>query len=78
MPEPSDQQRKACVLLGLYNIIGNPKASPPIQALLPICRTSWLNGVKEGKYPKPIKHGRRTFWRQSDIIDLLDQLGGAQ
>ena len=62
----------------LWHIIGNPKANPPIPALIPIGRTTFLNGVKSGKYPKPVKLGERTIaWRRSDIIALIGQLGGA-
>ena len=65
--------------LRLWQIIGNPKAVPPTPALLPIGRTSFLNGVKSGKYPKPVKLGERTTaWRVEDILALINQLGGAQ
>jgi hypothetical protein len=47
-----------------------------IPALIPISRTSFLNGVKSGKYPKPVKLGERTTaWRVSDIISLIEKLG---
>jgi prophage regulatory protein len=63
--------------LRLWQIIGNPKAVPPTPALLPIGRTSFLNGVKSGKYPKPVKLGERTTaWRVEDILALINQLGG--
>jgi len=64
--------------LRIWQIIGNPKAEPPTPALIPIGRTSFLNGVKSGKYPKPIKLGERTTaWRVEDIRTLISQLGGA-
>jgi len=64
--------------LRIWHIIGNPKANPPIPALIPIGRTTFLNGVKSGKYPKPVKLGERTTaWRRSDIIALIGQLGGS-
>ncbi|MDI1278516.1 AlpA family transcriptional regulator [Methylobacter sp.] len=62
--------------LKLWQIIGNPKAVPPIPALIPIGRTSFLNGVKSGKYPKPVKLGvRTTAWRVEDIRSLIEKLG---
>jgi len=62
--------------LRIWQIIGNPKAIPPIPALLPVGRTTFLNGVKSGKYPKPVKLGERTTaWRVSDIRALIDELG---
>ncbi len=62
--------------LRIWQIIGNPKADPPIPALIPIGRTSFLNGVKSGKYPKPVKLGERTTaWRVSDIRALIEKMG---
>ena len=40
--------------LRLKNIIGDPKANPPIPAIIPISKSSWWNGIKSGRYPKPI------------------------
>lgn len=40
--------------------------------LLPMSRSSWWQGVKDGKYPQPIKYGPRiTAWRGSDIKRFL-------
>jgi prophage regulatory protein len=62
--------------LRLPQIIGNKKANTP--ALIPIGRTSFLNGVKSGKYPKPVKLGARTTaWRVEDIINLIESIGDA-
>lgn len=56
----------------LTQIIGNPKATPPIPAIIPICKSSWWAGVKEGRYPKPVKLGPRvTAWRIEDILALI-------
>jgi prophage regulatory protein len=35
--------------LRIWQIVGNPKTNTP--ALIPIGKTSFLNGVKSGKYP---------------------------
>ncbi len=46
---------------------------PSILAVYPVSRTSWLNGVKEGKYPAPVRLGERTVaWRAEEIRALLD------
>ena len=64
--------------LRIWHIIGDPKANPPIPALIPISRTSWLNGVKSGIYPKKISLGERMVaWRTEDIYELINQLGKA-
>ena len=64
--------------LRIWQIIGNPKANPPIPALIPISRTSWLNGVKTGIYPTNISLGpRMVAWRSEDIYELINRLGKA-
>ena len=64
--------------LRIWQIIGKPKANPPIPALIPISRTSWLNAVKSGIYPTSISLGPRTVaWRAVDIYELINQLGKA-
>jgi len=35
--------------LRLHQIIGNPKADPPIPALIPVSRSTWWAGVKDGR-----------------------------
>jgi len=60
--------------LRLWQIIGNKKTNTP--PLIPISRTTFLNGVKSGKYPKHVKLGERTTaWRVEDIRDLIASLG---
>lgn len=62
--------------LRIWQIIGNKKTNVP--ALIPIGRTSFLNGVKSGRYPKPIKLGERTTaWRVEDIRELIYSLSQA-
>ncbi|MEI6146397.1 MAG: AlpA family phage regulatory protein [Methylococcales bacterium] len=58
----------------ICQIVGSK--SKGIPAILPIGRTSFLNGVKSGKYPKPVKLGERTTaWRVEDIRALIVSLG---
>jgi len=57
----------------LSQIIGNPKADPPIPAIIPVSKSTWWNGVKTGFYPKPVKLSPRcTAWRVSDIRALIE------
>ena len=60
--------------LRITQIIGNPKAIPPIPAVIPVCKSTWWEGVKSGRYPKPVKSlGLRiTAWRVEDIRALID------
>ncbi|PPK76928.1 AlpA family transcriptional regulator [Methylobacter tundripaludum] len=66
----------AVAFLKIWQIIGNPKAVPPVPALIPLGRTSFLNGVKSGKYPAPVKiNSRSVAWRVEDIRALIEKLG---
>lgn len=61
--------------LRLVQIIGNPKANPPIPAIIPVSKSSWWAGVKSGRYPKPYKLGpRTTAWKVVDIAALCQQV----
>lgn len=56
----------------LANIIGNPKAHPPIPPIIPVSKSTWWLGVKSGRYPKPLKLGPRiTAWRVEDLRELI-------
>lgn len=61
----------------LWQIVGDRKRGiPPI---IPIGRTSFLSGVKSGKYPQPVKLGpKTTAWRAEDIRVLIASLGEAK
>jgi len=39
---------------------------------VPISRTSWWLGVREGRYPQPQKLGNVPGWRASDSRDLIN------
>lgn len=63
----------------IWHIVGDSKAEPPIPAILPISRSTFLNGVKSGKYPRPVKLGERTTaWKVSDISDLVDKINNSE
>ena len=45
--------------------------------IYPVGKTTWYEGIKAGKYPKPLKLGVRTSaWKASEIQTLIDKLGG--
>jgi prophage regulatory protein len=63
--------------LRLTQIIGNPKANPPIPPLIPVKKSSWWAGVKASRYPQGVKLAPRiTAWRVEDIKELIERLGG--
>jgi prophage regulatory protein len=51
---------------------------PKVLAVIPVSRSTWLEGVRTGRFPKPVKLGRRaTAWRAEDIRALIDRLAEA-
>jgi predicted DNA-binding transcriptional regulator AlpA len=57
--------------LRIRQILGDPQAEPPVPALIPLGKTKWWEGVKAGRFPKPVKIGRCTMWRVEDIRALI-------
>jgi prophage regulatory protein len=57
--------------LRLPQIIGDLNANPPIPALIPVRKTCWWEGVRSGRFPKPVKFGRCTMWRVEEIKALI-------
>ncbi|WP_431276853.1 helix-turn-helix transcriptional regulator [Variovorax ureilyticus] len=52
---------------------------PQVLAMYPIGKSTWWEGVKSGRYPKPIRISTRCVaWRMTDIHALLqEQAAGA-
>lgn len=68
-------QDKSCRLLRLKDILGDPESNPPIPPIIPIGKTSWWAGVKDGRFPRPLKLGlNTTVWRYDDIAALVASL----
>lgn len=50
---------------------------PDVLKVYPVSKSHWWAGVKEGRYPKPVKLGPKiTAWRVEDIRALIEQLNG--
>ena len=59
--------------LRLSQIIGNKKTAPHTPPIIPVSKSTWWEGVKSGRYPKPVKLGpRTTAWRVEDIRHLIE------
>lgn len=40
---------------------------------IPVSKSTWWQGIKDGRFPKPIKLGKRvTVWRVEDIRRLIE------
>ena len=46
-------------------------ARPATQAIIPVKKSCWWDGVRSGRFPKPVKLGRCTMWRVEDIKALI-------
>ena len=58
-------------LLRLKHIIGDKTHKP----IIPLSRSAWWQGVKDGKYPSPIKIGANTaVWRSEEIQKLVNDM----
>lgn len=43
---------------------------------IPVSKSTWWAGIKDGRFPKPIKLGARiTVWRVEDIQNLIESGG---
>lgn len=63
--------------LRIWQIVGDKKANPPVEPLIPVGKSTWWQGVKSGKFPQPVKLGARTTaWRVSDIQKLMESFAG--
>ena len=50
---------------------------PAILQIFPIGKSTWWQGVKDGRFPKPVKLGERTTaWRVEDIKALIESYHG--
>ena len=48
---------------------------PQALAVYPVGKSTWWAGVKEGRFPQPVKLGpRTTAWRVGDIRELIERL----
>ena len=49
---------------------------PEVLKVFPVSKSSWWAGVKEDRYPKPVKLGpKMTAWRVEDIRALIASKG---
>ncbi len=46
---------------------------PQVLALIPVSKSAWWVGIKEGRFPAPVKlSARTTAWRAEDISALIE------
>lgn len=65
-------QNPAPTFLRAKQILGDKKKGIP--PMFPVSATTWWNGVKSGRFPQPVRFGKRmTMWRAADIHLLIEQ-----
>ena len=48
---------------------------PQVLTIIPVSRSTWWAGIREGRYPSPAKPGpRATAWRAEDVRELIERL----
>jgi predicted DNA-binding transcriptional regulator AlpA len=48
-----------------------------LEDYIPVGKSTWWKGVREGRFPQPIKLGpRTTVWKRSEILDLANNPEG--
>ena len=51
---------------------------PQILQLIPISKSAWWQGCRDGRFPKPVKLGpKTTAWRVEDIAALIESIGSS-
>lgn len=61
-------------LLRAKQILGDKKKGVP--PIIPVSASTWWAGVKSGRFPQPVRYGKRlTMWRAEDIYALVKQAG---
>jgi prophage regulatory protein len=51
---------------------------PQVLEIIPVSKSTWWAGIRDGKFPKAVKLTKRTSaWRRKDIEDLCVRLSGA-
>jgi predicted DNA-binding transcriptional regulator AlpA len=49
---------------------------PAVLAIFPVSKTTWWQGIKDGRFPSGIKLSERTTaWRVEDIRSLIQSAG---
>ena len=56
----------------LHHILGDKKRN--LEPLIPVSKTYWWDGIKDGKFPRPYKFDGMCFWKKEDIFNLIEQI----
>lgn len=52
---------------------------PDVLKIIPVSKSTWWQGIRDGMYPKPVKLSPRTSaWLRSDIDVLCTRIAGKE
>ncbi|MEO5368514.1 MAG: AlpA family phage regulatory protein [Magnetococcus sp. DMHC-1] len=72
LTQPVSPVLPATGYLNIKTILGDKNANPPRLGIIPVSNTSWWRGIRDGRFPKPIKLTKRTnVWKVEDIKECL-------
>lgn len=71
-----DQKTDPIGFYDVRDIIGDRKRG--IQGIFPMSLASWNEGVRDGRFPQPIKmplrnEPKKRYWLKSDILQLIER-----
>lgn len=50
-----------------------------VLTIIPVSKSTWFEGVRAGRYPKPVKIGpRASGWKAEEIAALVKHLGNPE
>jgi prophage regulatory protein len=81
MQKPHEPMNQGMAVPKVAPIQSRTKYEEPINLLrldqvlvaMPLSRTTFINMVKRGEFPKPIKIGRVCFWIENEVQAFLRQ-----
>jgi prophage regulatory protein len=65
-------------LMRELDVIGDRRRG--ISGVFPVSRSEWRAGIREGRYPKPIKIPGKalSFWKRSEVLAMLAKIAEGQ
>lgn len=74
----ADRQLLAADRAGAVLAAGGLLRLPEVLAIVPVSATTWWHGIRESRFPHPVRISPRCVaWRANDIRELLVALSGS-